>query len=296
MAERGAARYQPLVGLRRHRDAEPRRLRRDEGRGRRPDALAGDRVRAARGARQRRRAGRHRHRPVGAQQGRAGRRRADRGADPAAPLGPRGRRGRDRLPRLRRRALRHRADDLVDGGWRTRSTSTAARSSRRGRSAWRAARRPALPSSGRSPRAGAGSAAARARRQRARIRAQNAAAHGRAPAGAGRDRGAHERDPVVERQLAGDQPCEAAGDGRLDAGACSARPSSGTRSSDSTAWPIRSGISAAGTPCASSSPARRLREPRREHRRDEIARAGEPDHRLRSRARASAKRHTSAKM
>src|SRR5918999_3808927 len=33
-----------------------------------------------------------------------------------------------------------------------------------------------------------------------------------------------------------------------------------TVSSASTAWPIRSGISAAGTPCASSSPALRLRE------------------------------------
>ncbi len=40
----------------------------------------------------------------------------------------------------------------------------------------------------------------------------------------------------------------------------SARASSGTDSSDSTACPIRSGISAAGTPAASSSPARRLRD------------------------------------
>src|SRR5215218_11096004 len=39
-----------------------------------------------------------------------------------------------------------------------------------------------------------------------------------------------------------------------------ARASSGTVSSASTAWPTRSGISAAGTPCARSSPALRLRD------------------------------------
>ena len=39
----------------------------------------------------------------------------------------------------------------------------------------------------------------------------------------------------------------------------SALASSGTRSSASTAWPMRLGISAAGTPWASSSPAWRLR-------------------------------------
>ena len=50
------------------------------------------------------------------------------------------------------------------------------------------------------------------------------------------------------------------GDDRgLDAGALERPASSGTRSSASTAWPMRSGISAAGRPRASSSPARRLR-------------------------------------
>ena len=61
-----------------------------------------------------------------------------------------------------------------------------------------------------------------------------------------RDRRAHERDPVVERQLAVDQARQAGGHRRLDPRALQRAASSGTDSSASTAWPMRSGISAAG--------------------------------------------------
>ena len=69
----------------------------------------------------------------------------------------------------------------------------------------------------------------------------------------------------------------------------SARASSGTRSSDSTAWPMRAGISAAGTPSASSSPARRLRLCGASDGADEVAGARQPDQRLRA-ARPGARR------
>ena len=62
----------------------------------------------------------------------------------------------------------------------------------------------------------------------------------------------------------------------------SARASNGTDSSASTAWPMRAGISAAGTPAASSSPARRLRLVARQGRGHQVARAGQADHRLRA--------------
>ena len=107
------------------------------------------------------------------------------------------------------------------------------------------------------------------------------AVRARAPARGRRDRRADERDPVVERQLAGDQPGEPAVTGASTSGAARARAaSSGTDSSASTAWPMRAGISAAGTPSASSSPARRLRLCGASAVRDEVAGAGEADHRL----------------
>ena len=124
--------------------------------------------------------------------------------------------------------------------------------------------------------------------------APSAAATGaaRSPAGAPapqrrrRHGRAHQRDPVVERQLAGDQPAERARHRAPTPARSSARASSGTDSSASTAWPTRSGISAAGTPAASSSPARRLRLSRRQRGRHEVAGAGQPDHRLGPRAEA----------
>ena len=76
----------------------------------------------------------------------------------------------------------------------------------------------------------------------------------------------------------------------------SARASRGTDSSASTAWPIRWGISAAGTPSASSSPARRFRL----WGASAVAtRSPVPASPIRDSGRApcsSAKRHTSAKM
>ena len=56
------------------------------------------------------------------------------------------------------------------------------------------------------------------------------------------------------------RPASAVMIGASTSARASARDSSGTRSSASTAWPMRSGISPAGTPSASSSPARRLRD------------------------------------
>ncbi len=66
--------------------------------------------------------------------------------------------------------------------------------------------------------------------------------------------------------------------------ACSsARASSGTDSSASTAWPIRSGISAAGTPCGEQLAGPPVAALGRQGRCDEVAGAGEADHRLRPR-------------
>ena len=56
------------------------------------------------------------------------------------------------------------------------------------------------------------------------------------------------------------RPCSAVVTGASTCARRSAVASSGTMSSDSTAWPIRAGISDAGTPWPSSSPARRLRD------------------------------------
>ena len=64
----------------------------------------------------------------------------------------------------------------------------------------------------------------------------------------------------------------------------SARASRGTDSSASTAWPIRAGMSAAGTPWASSSPARRLRLWGASAVATRSPVPGQPDQRLRPRA------------
>ena len=63
--------------------------------------------------------------------------------------------------------------------------------------------------------------------------------------------------------------------------------SSGTLSTASAVWPSAEPMSPAGMPWASSSPARRLREPRGEHGGDEVAGAGEAGERLGPRAGAA---------
>ena len=94
--------------------------------------------------------------------------------------------------------------------------------------------------------------------------------------------GAHHLHPLVERERALDQVRER---GRPPAPA--ARParcasaSSRTVSSASTAWPTRSGISAAGTPSPSSSPARAVARAGRERRGHEVAGAGAAHERAR---------------
>ena len=127
---------------------------------------------------------------------------------------------------------------------------------------------------------------ARGQRARSAPRSRRAAARGRG--GRQRARGGTVVRTSATQSSSGSSP-EISRASPLVTGAstparASARASSGTRSSDSTAWPIRSGISADGTPCASSSPARRLRLPGGERGRDEVAGAREPDHRLRARA------------
>ena len=108
-----------------------------------------------------------------------------------------------------------------------------------------------------------------------------------APARRRRHGRAHERDPVVERQLAGDQPRRGAPvTGALTPARSSARASSGTDSSASTAWPTRAGISAGGHARGEQLAGAAVAALARERGRDEVAGAGEPDHRLRPRARA----------
>ena len=102
---------QRVVGLGPGRHPAPLGLRRLEGGGRRHDPLAGHGVRPARHPGQLGGARCHRHVDVGAQPGRTWRDRAGRGPDRPAAVGPARRcRRRRRVPRLRRRPLRHRAD------------------------------------------------------------------------------------------------------------------------------------------------------------------------------------------
>ena len=77
------------------------------------------------------------------------------------------------------------------------------------------------------------------------------------------------------------RPCSAVVTGASTWARRSAVASSGTMSSASTAWPIRAGISRRGDALAEQLAGAAVARLRRERGADEVARAGEPDHRLR---------------
>ena len=88
--------------------------------------------------------------------------------------------------------------------------------------------------------------------------------------------GAGRRPSPRRRSRRGSAPRGPRAPRRRRPAAATASASSGTVSRPSEAWPISAGISSAGVPVPSSSPARRLRPVGRHHRRGQVADPGQP--------------------